>query len=88
MCDVTPRLTVFVRRGCHLCTDMVQALERLRPELGFECSQVDIDRNPDLRRQYDTRVPVLVAGDTEICYYFLEEQRLRAWFRENSGSRE
>jgi thioredoxin reductase (NADPH) len=67
---------------------MVQALERLRPELGFECSQVDIDRNPDLLRQYDTRVPVLVAGDTEICYYFLEEQRLRAWFQENSGSRE
>lgn len=88
MCDVTLRLTVFVRRGCHLCTDMVQALERLRPELGFEYAQVDIDRNPDLRRQYDTRVPVLVAGDTEICYYFLEEQRLRAWFQENSGSRE
>ena len=83
-----PRLTVFVRRGCHLCTDMVQALERLRPELGFEYSQVDIDQNPDLLRQYDTRVPVLVAGDTEICYYFLEEQRLRAWFQENSGSRE
>ena len=88
MCDVTPRLTVFVRRGCHLCTDMVQALERLRPELGFEYSQVDIDRNPDLRRQYDTRVPVLAAGDTEICYYFLEEQRLRAWFQQASGSRE
>ena len=83
-----PRLTVFVRRGCHLCTDMVQALERLRPELGFEYSQVDIDQNPDLLRRYDTRVPVLVAGDTEICYYFLEEQRLCAWFQENSGSRE
>jgi glutaredoxin len=88
VCDVTPRLTVFVRRGCHLCTDMVQALERLHPELGFEYSQVDIDQNPDLLRQYDTRVPVLVAGDTEICYYFLEEQRLRAWFQENSRSRE
>ena len=67
---------------------MVQALERLRPELGFEYAQVDIDRNPDLLRQYDTRVPVLAAGDTEICYYFLEEQRLRAWIQENSGSRE
>jgi thioredoxin reductase (NADPH) len=67
---------------------MVQALEHLRPELGFEYSQVDIDQNPDLLRQYDTRVPVLVAGDTEICYYFLEEQRLRAHFQENSGSRE
>jgi glutaredoxin len=88
LADVTLGLTVFVRRGCHLCTDMVQALERLRPELGFEYSQVDIDNDPDLLRRYDTRVPVLVAGDTEICYYFLEEQRLRAHFQENSGSRE
>jgi glutaredoxin len=79
--DVTPRLTVFVRRGCHLCTDMTQALERLRPELGFEYSEVDIDRDPDLLSRYDTRVPVLVAGDTEICYYFLEEQRLRAYLQ-------
>jgi len=78
---VTPRLTVFVRRGCHLCTDMTQALERLRPELGFEYSEVDIDRDPDLLSRYDTRVPVLVAGDTEICYYFLEEQQLRAYIQ-------
>ena len=60
---------------------MTQALERLRSELGFEYSQVDIDSDPVLLRQYDTRVPVLVAGDTEICYYFLEEQRLRAYIQ-------
>ena len=77
-------LTVFVRRGCHLCTDMVQALERLHPELGFEYSQVDIDTDPGLLRQYDTRVPVLVAGDTEICYYFLEEQRLRDYIQSSA----
>jgi glutaredoxin len=81
LADVMPRLTVFVRRGCHLCTDMTQALERLRPELGFEYSEVDIDRDPDLLSRYDTRVPVLAAGDTEICYYFLEEQRLRAYIQ-------
>ena len=78
---MTPRLTVFVRRGCHLCTDMVQALERLRLELGFEYTQVDIDDDPGLVRRYDTRVPVLAAGDTEICYYFLEEQSLRAYIQ-------
>ena len=74
-------LTVYVRRGCHLCADMTQALQRLRPELGFDFSEVDIDADPDLRRQYDTRVPVLVAGATEICYYFLEEDRLRAFLQ-------
>ena len=77
MFDVTPRLTLFMRRGCHLCTDMLQALDRLQPELGFEITQVDIDRDPELQRRYDTRVPVLLIGDAEICYYFLEEQRLR-----------
>jgi hypothetical protein len=60
---------------------MTQALERLRPELGFEYTEVDIDRDPDLLSRYDTRVPVLAAGDTEICYYFLEEQRLRAYIQ-------
>lgn len=74
-------LTVYVRRGCHLCTDMTQALQRLRPELGFEFTEVDIDADPELRQRYDTRVPVLVAGATEICYYFLEEERLRAWLQ-------
>jgi hypothetical protein len=57
---------------------MVQALERLRPELGFQLQDVDIDSDAALRRRYETRVPVLTAGETEICYYFLEEDRLRA----------
>jgi len=56
---------------------MTQALERLRPEFGFDITTVDIDADPDLVSLYNTRVPVLVAGDEEICYYFLEEQRLR-----------
>jgi hypothetical protein len=57
---------------------MLQALECLRPELGFQLLEVDIDTDPELRRRYDTRVPVLAAGEVEICYYFLEETRLRA----------
>jgi len=75
---LTRQLTVYTRRGCHLCSEMMQALERLRPELGFQLLDVDIDDDPELRRRYDTRVPVLAAGEVEICYYFLEEARLRA----------
>lgn len=74
---LTQQLTVYTRRGCHLCTDMTQALERLRLELAFDITTVDIDADPELRRLYDTRVPVLAAEGVEICYYFLEEQRLR-----------
>lgn len=78
---MTRSLTVYVRRGCHLCADMTQALQRLRPELGFDFVEVDIDADPVLRQRYDTRVPVLAAGATEICYYFLEEDRLRAYLQ-------
>jgi glutaredoxin len=79
---LTAALTVYVRRGCHLCADMTQALQRLQAELGFDVTEVDIDADPELRQRYDTRVPVLVAGATEICYYFLEEDRLRAWLQQ------
>lgn len=71
-------LTVYVRRGCHLCTDMTQALERLRHELGFTYTAIDIDRDPALAGRYGTRVPVLVGDGREICYYFLEEEQLRS----------
>ena len=72
------QLTVYTRRDCHLCSDMLQALEALRDELGFQLVDIDIDSDPALRHRYDTRVPVLADADVEICYYFLEESRLRA----------
>jgi hypothetical protein len=56
---------------------MTQALERLRHELGFTYTTVDIDRDPVLAGRYGTRVPVLVGDGQEICYYFLEEELLR-----------
>jgi glutaredoxin len=77
-------LTVYIRHGCHLCTEMTQALERLRPELGFDYVSVDIDAEPELRARYDTRVPVLAANGADICYYFLEEARLRALLQDGS----
>jgi len=66
---------------------MTQALERLRHELDFSYTTVDIEREPGLVDRYGTRVPVLVGGGDEICYYFLEEDRLRSFCRHRSASR-
>lgn len=74
-----PTLTLYGRTGCHLCDDMVQALERLRPELALHYAIRDVDADPELVDRYGDRVPVLVAGDTELCWYFLDEQRLREY---------
>ena len=70
-------LTVYVRSGCHLCTEMAQSLDRLRHELAFDYTRRNIDTDPELVERYGSRVPVLAAGDVDICYYFLEEQAMR-----------
>jgi hypothetical protein len=40
--------------------------------------EVDIDRETELIRRYDARVPVLCLGDKEICHFFFDESALVA----------
>ena len=44
----------------------------------LEWREVDIDRDLQLIRRYDTRVPVLCLGEHEICHYFFDETALLA----------
>ena len=70
-------LTVYSRTGCHLCEDMEVALATLQNELDFQLQRIDIDSSPALVEAYGTLVPVLMAGEIEICHYFLDPQALR-----------
>lgn len=74
-----PRLTVLSRDYCHLCHDMIAALEPLQAERGFLLDVVDVDAQPKLVEKYDELVPVLLAGETEICHYFLDVSALDAY---------
>ncbi|MGA7801174.1 MAG: glutaredoxin family protein [Gammaproteobacteria bacterium] len=73
------RLALYGRAYCHLCTDMESALRTLQGTLGFTLDVHDVDADPVLERRFGELVPVLMAGDTEICHYFLDEQRLRQY---------
>lgn len=44
----------------------------------IEWQEVDIDRDPELIRRYDARVPVLCRDKVEICHFFFDETALRA----------
>jgi len=76
---LTRELTVFVRQGCHLCTDMLQSLEYLKSGLDFRYRVRDVDGDAVLEARYGDRVPVLVADDAELCCYFLDTDRLREY---------
>jgi thioredoxin reductase (NADPH) len=63
---------------------MLAELAPWRERYGFELEVLDVDDDPRLVALYDELVPVLMAGETEICHYHLDPQRLAAHLREIS----
>ncbi len=74
--------TVYSREACHLCQEMIQALQCLQKDKAFEFEIVDIDTKPELVERYGTKVPVLVSQEdnTEICHYHLNMSAFDAYF--------
>lgn len=73
-------LTLYSRNYCHLCDDMLAALEALRGEFVFEVTVMDVDADPALVLQYDELVPVLADQDgVELCHYFLDVPKVREY---------
>ncbi|MGO4158550.1 glutaredoxin family protein [Cupriavidus sp. YAF13] len=85
-------LTLYGRSYCHLCEDMKIALEPLRRDFSFVLHEVDVDADPAAMARFDELVPVLMASspatpDAELCHYFLDEKRVRAWLAAHAGPR-
>jgi hypothetical protein len=72
-------LTVYSRKGCHLCGVMIAGLERLQADFAFSVTVVDIDTDPVLTARYDEDVPVLAHGDRELCRHRLDTALLREY---------
>ena len=71
-------LVLYTREGCHLCEDMLAQLNEFSQSLNFTLSVIDIDETPALRQRYNDAVPLLLAGDREICRHFLDLKSLQA----------
>ena len=83
-----PHLILCSREYCHLCHDMLAALESLRGEFDFELTVLDIDTDCELLERYDEQVPVLLADDVagrELCHYFLDVAAVRAYLLQERG---
>jgi len=49
----------------------------LKRELDFDWVEVDIDRDTDLIRLYDMKVPVFDYQGEEVFHYFIDEEAIR-----------
>lgn len=74
-----PVLTLLGRAGCHLCEDMRAALSNQTARLGLTIEEVDISGNAELEARYGWEIPVLLAGEYEICRHYLDEAELARW---------
>jgi hypothetical protein len=66
-----PEIVVYSRRGCHLCELLLEELEplvRARAALTVR----DVDDQPEWRKVFGERVPVVCGGAEEICHYHLD----------------
>jgi thiol-disulfide isomerase/thioredoxin len=77
---VNPTLTLYMRVGCHLCEEMKQELALFQQQYDFSLNIVDIDADHYLKLRYGERVPVLAAGEQEICHYYLNKDLLLQYF--------
>ncbi|MGF6147807.1 Glutaredoxin-like domain (DUF836) [Kingella potus] len=73
------KLTLMFREYCSLCHAMRDALRPFQDEFGFELEIFDVDDDPLLETRYNELVPVLLDGETEICHWHLDAQKLRAY---------
>ncbi|MFC7287822.1 glutaredoxin family protein [Herminiimonas glaciei] len=78
------KFTLYSRTYCHLCDDMLHALQALLGPDSYPINVLDVDADEALVAQYDELVPVLVGhregqAARQICHYFLDEAAVRAF---------
>ena len=75
------KFTLYSRSYCHLCEDMLNALNALQTAtLRFDVEVIDVDADDALVARFDELVPVLFGdpAQPELCHYFLDEAAVRA----------
>jgi hypothetical protein len=75
-------LTLLVRAYCHLCDEMLAAVQPLAAahDVTLEVIDVDAPANAALEAAWGERVPVLFAGPPQsggvLCHYHLDRARV------------
>jgi hypothetical protein len=80
---VTGSLTLLTRAGCSLCEEMAAEIEARIAGTAHRMARLDVDADPDLKARYGWDVPVLLAGDAEMCRHQLNLPAFAAWLRAN-----
>jgi glutaredoxin len=71
----SPRqVVVYSRKGCHLCEIVKESLTKLERRGGFTWSEVDVESDDQLRRQFTDEVPVVFIDGHKAFKYRMDER--------------
>jgi Glutaredoxin-like domain (DUF836) len=73
------RLTLLVRAYCHLCDEMRAAVAPWAAAQCCEVDEIDVDADSVLEARWGGLVPVLLAGERELCHYRFDPAALGAF---------
>jgi len=77
--DAVPAWTLMTRLDCPLCTVFESALLEWEAGRGrFRLQVVNVDASAELVARYGMRVPLLLAGEREICAFRFRPERVAA----------
>jgi len=82
---VGARVTLYSRRGCHLCDTAREVVVRVCDDLGESWVEVDIDSDGDLADRFGEEVPVTFVDGAQHDFWRVDEARLRAALGDRPG---
>ena len=65
------KVTLYTRRGCHLCDEAKRAIDTARRRNFFDYEAFDIDSDSQLRQLYNEEVPVIAIDGRKAFKYRL-----------------
>ena len=72
-------LFLYSRENCELCDKMHSELQAMLEDQDVLLHTVDITSDAELLHRYGARIPVLVAGNREICEIKLDTSALQSF---------
>jgi len=71
-------ITIYSRRGCHLCEVAESTLTQMKQELDFDIDVVLIDGDQELEKLYGHEVPVIHIDGEHHDFYKVNPERFKS----------
>lgn len=71
-------ITLYSRRGCHLCEVALEKVSAIQSDFGYEIEEIFIDSDVELTAKYGEQVPVIHIDGKPHDFFRVDEKRFRS----------